>query len=634
FSSYLGGKSANRGLCTQACRRLYTAEINGVPKEGYYFSPYDLQLIDVIPSLIQAGVDSFKIEGRMKSAEYVGCVVSAYRYLMDNWESDPEGAIATAKRKLSSDFAREKTLYWYQKGAPANILNPDQAGGTGLKLGKIKQTRVFKNAEPVEESLDENEPKGADPKATAPFGAAPSGAAPKTTALYASLTGGYTPEPGDSIRLHRKDDTGRESHKIKDVRFADSDSWIDIPSGFSTGDEVYLIQTKTQGKRYQRILPPDLSRFRSHPGAQKVPSLELPRLDKAALDVFPEGLYIQVSTVADMHAVLSAKPTAVILELNSETITSLIENKEILPLQKKQVYISLDPFFPQGDEDRIAGIVDFLIEEGYWHWVVNNPGHLALLRNRKVRTLAGPYLYTFNRWAISWLSSQGITHFITPLENSRQNLERTVDSDRRKQAFVTLFAYPALFRMRFKLPEKYDFLYFSDKQDTVFKAMSTPDGSFVLPENPYSIIDKIGFLQSSGFSHFILDLSKTIVRKNDFRQIMTALEKETMLPDTERFNWKDGFYSPEDMEQRANTAQWLAEKQRGADKSRFTEKPESYGKQRSTDKHWGAGKPRGVGSTQHSGGKSFGAGKSRGSFQKNTDPCNPGGRRTPRNKPK
>ncbi|MDR1748291.1 MAG: U32 family peptidase, partial [Spirochaetaceae bacterium] len=37
FSSYLGGKSANRGLCTQACRRLYTAEINGCPKEGYYF---------------------------------------------------------------------------------------------------------------------------------------------------------------------------------------------------------------------------------------------------------------------------------------------------------------------------------------------------------------------------------------------------------------------------------------------------------------------------------------------------------------------------------------------------------------------------------------------------------------------
>ena len=81
FSSYLGGKSANRGMCTQACRRLYCAHTPEGDKEGYFFSPADLQLIAYIPDLIQAGVTSFKIEGRMKSAEYVGTVVSAYRYV-------------------------------------------------------------------------------------------------------------------------------------------------------------------------------------------------------------------------------------------------------------------------------------------------------------------------------------------------------------------------------------------------------------------------------------------------------------------------------------------------------------------------------------------------------------------------
>ena len=80
FSSFLGGKSANRGMCTQACRRYYEAELPGGAKEkGYYFSPHDLQLIDRLPALIKAGVDSFKIEGRMKSAEYVGSVTAAYR---------------------------------------------------------------------------------------------------------------------------------------------------------------------------------------------------------------------------------------------------------------------------------------------------------------------------------------------------------------------------------------------------------------------------------------------------------------------------------------------------------------------------------------------------------------------------
>ncbi|MDY4902751.1 MAG: peptidase U32 family protein, partial [Treponema sp.] len=113
FSSYLGGKSANRGMCTQACRRLYNAEIPGAFESGYYFSPCDLQLIDHIPELMEAGVDSFKIEGRMKSAEYVGAVTAAYRFVMDHWKEDRKGAIAEGKRILSTDFARSKTDYWY-----------------------------------------------------------------------------------------------------------------------------------------------------------------------------------------------------------------------------------------------------------------------------------------------------------------------------------------------------------------------------------------------------------------------------------------------------------------------------------------------------------------------------------------
>ena len=111
FSSFLGGKSANRGMCAQACRRFYTAEVPGGIKQGYYFSPCDFELIDYIPALIEAGVDSFKIEGRMKSAEYVGSVVAAYRYVIDHYKEDKKGAIATGKRILSSDFARSKTTY-------------------------------------------------------------------------------------------------------------------------------------------------------------------------------------------------------------------------------------------------------------------------------------------------------------------------------------------------------------------------------------------------------------------------------------------------------------------------------------------------------------------------------------------
>ncbi|MCL2127719.1 MAG: U32 family peptidase, partial [Treponema sp.] len=101
FSGYLGGKSANRGMCTQACRRLYhrgaasDSVQHPAPEDGYYFSPADLQLLEFLPSLAGAGINALKIEGRMKSADYVGAVVSAYRLVLDAIQDaspSPEGA--------------------------------------------------------------------------------------------------------------------------------------------------------------------------------------------------------------------------------------------------------------------------------------------------------------------------------------------------------------------------------------------------------------------------------------------------------------------------------------------------------------------------------------------------------------
>ncbi|MCM1321375.1 MAG: U32 family peptidase [Bacteroides sp.] len=524
FSSFLGGKSANRGMCTQACRRYYSAEMSGGVRSGYFFSPLDLQLIDRIPDLVKAGVDSFKIEGRMKSAEYVGCVTAAYRYVLDHWQEDRKGAVAAGKRILASDFARQKTRYWYDSSSAENILNPQQAGGTGIYLGKIEKTKTVKNYN-SEESV-----------------------------VYALLRGGsYEPDAGDSVRLHKKDDSGRESHKIRSVMFGSETGigedkgirWIDIPPEFSAGDSVYLLQTKSMTKRYPHSLPRDLSKFRTQPGAQTLPIMDLTPLSKNDLSYFPAGIYIQVSTLRDLRTVLSENPVRIILELNTETKKALIEEKEVLPVSKKNIFISLDPYCPQSEEDELRRTIECLAANGFRQWIVNNVSQIAMLRTLDAVSIAGPYMYTFNRWAVSWLENQNIEAFITPLENSRRNIEAEFDNIQRRRVMITLFSYPALFRMRFQLPKSYDFTYFTDKEGTVFKALSTPDGSFVMPEQPFSLIDKIGFMKSAGFSHFLIDLSKTHVQKSDFRSIMKAMYKGLLLPETSRFNWKDGFYSQE-----------------------------------------------------------------------------------------
>lgn len=569
FSSFLGGKSANRGMCTQACRRLYTAEVPGGERRGYYFSPCDLQLVDKIPELVAVGVDSLKIEGRMKSADYVGSVTAAYRYVLDHWQEDRKAAVATARRMLSTDFARTKTRYWYDFAAQDSaavadtVLNPDQAGGTGIFLGTLDRIRQAASA-PVEAS------------------------AAKTLCMATLSGGSYDPDAGDSIRLHRKDDSGRESHKVRVVEERDGRRWIDIPSGFSTGDSVYLLQTKSMSRRYRHVLPDNLGRYRRQPGAQVLPVLDLTPVAKNELSYFPAGLYVQVSTLSDMFAVQSESPVRVILELNTETRRELLEGRVVPPFPKKQVIVSLDPFCPASLEDDLADTVALLVEDGYRTWIVNNPAHVSMLRGKGAAVIAGPYLYTFNRWAVSWLENQNIGAFVMPLENSRRNLEAAFEPNQRSRVLVPVFAYPALFRMRFQLPGSYDFTFFSDKEGTVFKALSTPDGSFVMPENPFSIVDKAQFLRAAGFNRYLIDLSKTHVQKKHFRQIVSAMMRGQALPETRRFNWKDGFYSPEKMEE------YRSANERGTSARANSAETASGGARGRNGRRPSAGRPRGA----------------------------------------
>ena len=402
----------------------------------------------------------------------------------------------------------------------------------------------------------------------------------------ACLKGGsYDPDPGDSIRLHKKDDTGRVSHKVRTVQTDEKGNrWIDIPVGFSRGDAVYLLQTKSMSKRYNRVLPNDIGRFRQQPGAEKLPVLDLTPIAKNELSYFPEGLYMQVSTISDMFAVQSQHPVRVILELNFETKADLLAHKTTLPFSKKQIIISLDPYCPAATEDELSANLDRFIADGFTTFVANNVAHIAMLREKKANIIAGPYLYTFNRWAVSWLENQNVGAFITPVENSYANLQDTFEKNVRDRVMVTAYAYPALFRMRFKLPASYDFTYFTDKEGMEFKVNATPDGSFVMPEAPFSIVDKTEALDHDGFHRILIDFSKTKVSKGELKMIKNAMLKKLPVPDTSRFNWKDGFYSPERMEE------YKASNERAAEARKAQQYGRAGGKNRAPQRR--TGKPR------------------------------------------
>jgi putative protease len=150
LSSMIGGRSGNRGRCAQPCRLPYhlvdekEQEVRGIPGK-YPLSPKDLMLLREIPDLIKAGVTSLKIEGRMKSAEYVATVVRIYREALDSAWDDPQNYMVSSQdvQDLALVFNRGFTTGYFHGDPGRELIGYTKPNNRGLFLGRVE--KVVKN---------------------------------------------------------------------------------------------------------------------------------------------------------------------------------------------------------------------------------------------------------------------------------------------------------------------------------------------------------------------------------------------------------------------------------------------------------------------------------------------------------
>ncbi len=162
FSSLIGGRSGNRGKCAQTCRlpyELIEKDIENKERKldkGYLLSTRDLCSLEYIPELIKAGVTSFKIEGRMKSPEYVATVTRIYRKYIDLAQSNKEYKI-DEKDKL--DLMQVFNRGGFSSGhldskENRNLVFKEKQNNMGLYLGKI--SKYNKNKGIISTTLENN----------------------------------------------------------------------------------------------------------------------------------------------------------------------------------------------------------------------------------------------------------------------------------------------------------------------------------------------------------------------------------------------------------------------------------------------------------------------------------------------
>ncbi len=152
MSSYAGGRSGNRGRCAQPCRKLY----NGDGYREYSLSMKDMCMLQDLPALIDAGIDSFKIEGRMRKPEYVAAAVYAYKETRDAYLSGGDFAETAAKYTewLLDIYNRGgfSTGYYFMKNGKGLLANK-RPNHEGIQIGTVERVEkpyvIIKLEKPV-----------------------------------------------------------------------------------------------------------------------------------------------------------------------------------------------------------------------------------------------------------------------------------------------------------------------------------------------------------------------------------------------------------------------------------------------------------------------------------------------------
>ncbi len=152
MSSLIGGRSGNRGMCAQPCRKKYSLVSGNSDKYGrpekiraksskpsFLLSTKDLALYPVIDKICALGVMSLKIEGRMRSSQYTATVTGIYRKALDAVKSGIFTIDKEDEKDLALAFSREFTTGYISNNSPENVMNRMSSGNRGVFIGVVKK---------------------------------------------------------------------------------------------------------------------------------------------------------------------------------------------------------------------------------------------------------------------------------------------------------------------------------------------------------------------------------------------------------------------------------------------------------------------------------------------------------------
>ncbi|WP_457572860.1 U32 family peptidase [Desulfolithobacter sp.] len=529
FSSLHGGKSSLRGQCVQPCRRRYGWQEGRKKKKGggYLFSMNDLCGIDLLPQMRQAGVASLKIEGRMKSAEYVRKTVRAYRLVLDSLdEAEPERkrVLKEAHGLLDEAMGRRRSPGFFLAAKPKQAVTPALSGNTGKLVAKVQRLEALRHGR-------------------------------QGTILTARLL-----EPvrtGERLRLHHERSGERKSFTVrtmrlgqKTVRRADSGQLVRFvldqnlgmksDSGFrgslfrvdvehrsrsSRSRGKYLLAGGTRIKpdrplveEIVEVLQWAVEKNKNPARGSRTPEHREKRRKKSMKK--GQVWWIRVAHLRDAGQRFPVRPVRILLPLTRENIDFLKKTARLRKPQSRLVW-ELPPIIMEDALAWYGESVQHLLREGFTRFQLGHVAQLGLFPEeiRDQLRLSGSYtLNMLNSAALQALADLGLRNILFSLETDHANMAAALVHFRRALSArksgpanvrigMEVYGRPPLFTARlhgdhFRYGQQcvspMDERFRVDQQDGLTVTRSV---------QPFSLLPWLAELREAGVEYLLADLS-------------------------------------------------------------------------------------------------------------------------------
>ncbi len=512
FSSYLGGKSGLRGRCVQPCRRRYSWSEKG-QQPGYFFSMNDLQAVASVHKLTGAGVGSFKIEGRLRSAHYVASVVRAYRKVIDA----PAGnttALQEAGELLAQAMGRKTGRGYFSSPTPKDLIAPYHSGNIGTFLGRAgrvsQQGRI-------------------------------------TLHLRQPL------QTGDRLRLHHEETGERvaftlrtmtnKSRKVSQAVPGERVT-LEVPAAIKKGDSLFKVDSRAAraAEKKQSTLEPEsfsqtVSQLQSrlrHNIAAILGELTAasrrkkggPAAGKKAGGRRQPGLplYWKVDDLRLLKSRLPVVPELFLVELSKKTFADFLRLQKPLKRTQHKIAWCLPPVMLEGELDFFRKTIETLLKKRFLTWQIAHVGQQLLFPENKGMNLLGDYtVNVLNSAALPVLASLRLQRTQAAIEIDRESLAGLAGSPGAVHGPIslgmTVYGTPPLFTARPMLPHFHYNQPFTSPKGEVFTLRKAYNSTVALAEKPFSLLSSLPELVRLGLQYGVIDLCHRKVEQREIEAI-------------------------------------------------------------------------------------------------------------------